>query len=249
MIENCLNNTKKFYDETPIEIWKNVLSEEMNMNYAFGNSVINNKTFFKDVTTVLDVGCGWGASAHFIKTISPNTRVTGLTESRQQAEYIGNKFNVILANANEYTTNSNYDIVTFIQSITHMKDIAFSNLTKTTDKVFINDFVFTNASDFHLNENWVMKIRTIDNWKKLFDDNEFEIKMFNILPLQEYVKHSEFWLNNINKYKYNNITWQMTVLEKLCRHFSSKKITNTEHIYPYKSDTFLVDIYAERKRG
>lgn len=249
MLDAYLDNTKKFYDETPIKVWKNVLSEKTYMNYAFGDSIKNNKTIFEGVTTVLDVGCGWGASAQAIKSIAPNARVIGLTESKQQADYIGNKFDVILANANECTVNSKYEIVTFIQSITHMKDVAFSNLTKTTNRVFINDFVITNKNDFLLNENWVMKIRTIDNWKKLFDENGFEIKMFNVLPLSEYVENSEFWLNNINKYEYNNITWQISVLEKLCQAFlnKSKNFTNTEHLYPYKSEVFLVDIYAERK--
>jgi cyclopropane fatty-acyl-phospholipid synthase-like methyltransferase len=247
MEENYLNNSKRFFNETPIEVWKNILSEETYMNYAFGESILNNRKIFENVTTVLDVGCGWGGSLHRIKSISPNAHITGLTESKQQSDYIGNKFDVILANANEYAIKSEYDIVTFIQSLTHMKDKAFSNLTKTTDRVFINDFLITNKDDFYLSEKWVMKIRTIDNWQKLFNENGFEIKSFNILPLQEYIKHSEFWLNNINKYNYSNITWQITVLEKLCRHFLGKKITNTEHLHPYKDDTFLVDIYAERK--
>lgn len=249
MSEEYLDNSKKFYEETPLEIWKNVLGKETHMNYAFGESIINNRNIFENVSTVLDVGCGWGGSLHCIKSISPNAHITGLTESKQQADYIGNEFNVILANANEYTTNSKYEIVTFIQSITHMKDVAFSNLAKTTDRIFINDFVIINKNEFYLNENWVMKIRTIDNWKNMFHENGFEIKSFNILPLQEYKKNSAFWLDNIVKHNYSNITWQISVLEKLCRHFLGKRITNTEHLHPYKSDTFLVDIYAERNNG
>jgi hypothetical protein len=122
-------------------------------------------------------------------------------------------------------------------------------LAKTTDRIFINDFVQTNKSDFYLNENWVMKIRTIDNWKNMFNENGFEIKSFNILPLQEYKKNSAFWLDNIVKHNYSNITWQISVLEKLCRAFLNKEITNTEHLHPYESDVFLVDIYAERNNG
>ncbi len=130
-----------------------------------------------------------------------------------------------------------------------MKDTAFSNLAKTTDRIFINDFVITNKSEFYLNENWVMKIRTIDNWKNMFHENGFEIKSFNILSLQEYKKNSAFWLDNIVKHNYSNITWQISVLEKLCRAFLNKEITNTEHLHPYESDVFLVDIYAERNNG
>ncbi len=249
MSEEYLNNSKKFFDETSIEVWKNILSEETQMHYAFGESILNNRKIFENVDTVLDVGCGWGGSLHRIKSISPNAHITGLTESKQQADYIGDEFNVILANANEYTTNSKYEIVSFIQSITHMKDTAFSNLAKTTDRIFINDFVITNKSEFYLNENWVMKIRTIDNWKNMFHENGFEIKSFNILSLQEYKKNSAFWLDNIVKHNYSNITWQISVLEKLCRFFLNKEITNTEHLHPYKSGIFLVDIYAERNNG
>jgi hypothetical protein len=245
MQENYLDNTKKFYDETPIEVWKNVLSDDM--HYSFGNSIKNNKTIFEGVTTVLDVGCGWGASAQAIKSIAPNAHVTGLTESKQQVDYIGNKFDVILANANEYIINSKFEMVTFIQSLTHMKDIAFLNLTKSTDKVFVNDFIITNENNFLLNETWLMKVRTEDNWKKIFDKSGFEIKLFNILPLNEYIKNCEFWLNNINKYGYNNITSHMTALENLCKAYLSETFTNTEHLYPQTSRVFLVDIYAERK--
>ncbi len=76
-----------------------------------------------------------------------------------------------------------------------------------------------------------------------------QIKSFNILSLQEYKKNSAFWLDNIVKHNYSNITWQISVLEKLCRAFLNKEITNTEHLHPYESDVFLVDIYAERNNG
>lgn len=242
--------TKLFYDETTIDIWKNILTEKRNMNYAFGKSIINNASLFQNIETVLDAGCGWGGSISRIKSINPAIKATGLTESSQQAEYIGNKFDVIVANANEYKVQSQYDMVTFIQSITHMKDIAFSNLTKTTNKVFINDFVSPAKETSHISEKWVMKIRSISDWERLLKE-EFEIKKFDILPLQEYVEDSLFWLNNINKHKYNGITWQVTVLENLCKSFitRSKNFTHKEHLPPYLPDTFLVDIYAERKCG
>ncbi len=89
MSEEYLDNSKRFYNETPIEVWKNILSEETYMNYAFGESILNNRKIFENVTTVLDVGCGWGGSLHRIKSISPNAHITGLTESKQQADYIG----------------------------------------------------------------------------------------------------------------------------------------------------------------
>ena len=246
--EEYLNSSKNFFDETSIEIWKNVLSEETQMHYAFGESILNNRNIFENLSTALDVGCGWGGSLHKIKSISPNAHITGLTQSEQQASYIGDKFDVILANANEYITNSRYEIVSFIQSICHMKDTAFLNLAKSTDRIFINDFMTTDIDGSYLNERWVMKFRTIDDWEKMFNENGFEIKSFNILPLQVFKNNSAFWLNNIIKHNYSNITWQISVLEKLGRDFLDKKYTNTEHLYPYKSGTFLVDIYAERNR-
>ncbi len=48
MSEEYLDNSKRFYNETPIEVWKNILSEETYMNYAFGESILNNRKIFEE---------------------------------------------------------------------------------------------------------------------------------------------------------------------------------------------------------
>ena len=239
-------DTKFFYDETPLYMWKDVLGESM--NYAFGNSITKNAELFKDASSILDVGCGWGSSAKRVRTINTTAKIDCLSESTVQLSHIDSSFGKILADANEYVPTKSYDLVMFIQSLTHMQNSAFVNATKTTDRVFVNDFVVTHKESYML-EPWCMRIRSIDEWNELFDVAGFVMKSFDVLPLQEYMEYSKMFLDNITKYGYSGKTLQITVLESLCRDFLSKesKISGLEHKEPYGQHVFLIDLHGERK--
>lgn len=245
-MSDIFNHSKKFYEATPLDTWKSVLGDSM--NYCFGNSISNNPEVFENRKTILDIGCGWGASANRMKSISKDATITCVSNVQTQLDYIGNKYKTIYADANEYIPTKKYELVTFFQSLTHMRDSALKNVFDSTDRIFINDFVFPISGAPVWATTWVMKIRSISCWEKLFKESGFEIKKFNILPLEHYMPDAQLWLDNIYKYEVQNTTWQMLSLEKLCTTLLEKQanMDNKEHLPPYKPDVFLVDIYAER---
>jgi cyclopropane fatty-acyl-phospholipid synthase-like methyltransferase len=217
------------FNDVPLDTWKKVLND--NMDYHFRENILN-REIFENVHTVLDVGCGWGGTLRDIKRLY-NIEATGLTNSPQQYEYIGH--DVILADANTWESKRRWDLITFIQSFTHMRDEALILRSYNTNKIFISDFYIEDENSYFVPD-WVMEIRTREKYEKLISQIGFEIKSFKTFPHSEYKKNAEFWLNNIQQNKVTN-GWQINVLERFC-----KSVLLGRH------DNFkMCDIYAERK--
>ena len=97
------------------------------MDYSFIPEAVDNPCF-SSVSTVLDVGCGWGANIRTLKN-KYNIKTTGLTNSLQQFDLLKNE-DIILSDAEDYVPDKEYDLIMFVQSITHMKNNA--NIRKYT---------------------------------------------------------------------------------------------------------------------
>ena len=220
----------ELFDEVPLETWQSVLNT--NMDYHFLDIPIENNSVFNNVKTVLDVGCGWGGMMRDLSHIY-NIKCTGITNSPQQKEYIGD--NVILADANTLNISDMFDLAIFIQSFTHMADDAVYSISKNTSKIFISDFVFKGD---HRREvpDWCMTIRTQNDYIEIFDKAGFEIKSFKEYPLNTYNKNAKLWLENIQNNKITN-GWQIIVLERFCK-FILKNMNTDMHI---------CGVYAEKK--
>ena len=227
-----LLDAKRIYDDVPIEVWQKVLNE--NMDYSFNLDWVFLPQF-ADYKTVLDVGCGWGSNIRTLRNMY-GTNVTGLTHSEQQAEYLKDE-DVILANANEFKTNKKYDCITYIQSITHMRDTSVTNLANATDNFFITDYIVTDRFTPKFNPQWAMKIRTEKEYRDMFKSIDFEIDYFNILPYEAYHKKARLWLNNIYSHNITN-GHQINMLQRICEDI----IGNMHRL----QNILMVDIHARR---
>ena len=127
---------KRIYDDISLDVWKKVLNE--NMDYSFIPEAVDNPCF-SSVSTVIDVGCGWGANIRTLKN-KYNIKTTGLTNSLQQFDLLKNE-DIILSDAEDYVPDKEYDLIMFVQSITHMKNSVLKNYQSATNKIFITDFV------------------------------------------------------------------------------------------------------------
>lgn len=223
------SKTEALFDDIPLETWKLVLNE--NMDYHFNDKIFHNP-IFENVSTVLDVGCGWGGSLRDLKKLY-NIEATGLTESLQQYEYI-TEHDVILADANTWVSDRIFDLVMFIQTFTHMEDQALVLRSYNTDKIFVSDFMIKDKQE-KVVPDWKMVIRTEDQYRNLFEKIGFDIKSFKVQPRSMYKRNAKFWLKNIQKNKVTN-GWQINVLERFCKDI----LSNRHH------NIFICDIYAER---
>lgn len=221
----------ELYNEIPLEIWQSILNE--NMDYHFLDITIENNSIFNGVKTVLDVGCGWGGTMRDLSRIY-NIECTGITNTPQQKEYVGD--NAILADANTLELDVHFDLIIFIQSFCHMTDDALYLRAKNTNKIFMSDFMIGgNESDW--SPDWLSCTRTEKHFDDLFKNIGFKVKKKVIHPYEAWYKNGEYWLNRI---KENNVTsgHQIIQLEKFCAFimcglFEHRKIS-------------IVDYYAER---
>nr|C3SBS8.1 RecName: Full=(S)-tetrahydroprotoberberine N-methyltransferase; Short=EcTNMT [Eschscholzia californica]ACO90222.1 tetrahydroprotoberberine N-methyltransferase [Eschscholzia californica] len=85
----------------------------------------------KDGQTVLDIGCGQGGLVLYIAEKYKNCHVTGLTNSKAQANYIEQQaekleltnVDVIFADVTKFDTDKTYDRILVVETIEHMKNI------------------------------------------------------------------------------------------------------------------------------
>jgi SAM-dependent methyltransferase len=222
----------ELFDEITLDTWQTVLGN--NLDYHFSNICLETNPVFNGVSSVLDVGCGWGGTMRDLKHLY-GIKSKGITCSKQQKEYIGE--DAILADANSLVLKDKFDLVIFIQSFCHMEDNALYLRAQNTNKIFISDFM-THGNETVIAKEELMIMRTEKHFDKLFEDIGFKITEKVIRPQEDFVPNAQIWLDNIRSNKITN-GWHIIQLEKLCANivsglFKNKKIS-------------IVDYYAERK--
>lgn len=107
-----------------------------------------------DGARILDLGCGWGSLSLYLAEKYPNARITSVSNSGPQREWIqaraaergiGNRLNVITADMNEFDTEYRFDRVVSIEMFEHMnnwKELLrrVSGWLKPGGKVFLHVF-------------------------------------------------------------------------------------------------------------
>jgi len=106
-----------------------------------------------DGQDILELGCGWGSLTYFIAQKFPNSKITAISNSKDQRNFIqqkNNKLNlqnikVINADMNDFSTNEKFDRVISIEMFEHMRN--YDELLKRIDgwlkqngKLFVHIF-------------------------------------------------------------------------------------------------------------
>lgn len=174
----------------------------------------------KDGMDILELGCGWGSLTLFLAKKYPNSKITAISNSSSQREFIEGKaqergiknLQVLTQDMNTFSIDRQFDRIVSIEMFEHMRNynVLFekvSNWLKDDGKVFIHIFCHKSASYFFETEgddNWMGKYFFTGGVMPSFDLFE---RVQDSLILDEkwkvngksYQETSEAWFNNMDK--------------------------------------------------
>ena len=99
-------------------------SEESMLELSFKRAQL------KDGDSILELGCGWGSLTCYMASKLPNSKITAVSNSKDQKEHILNRcknqglgnIEVITEDMNDFETEKNYDRVVSIEMFEHMRN-------------------------------------------------------------------------------------------------------------------------------
>ena len=117
-----------------------------------------------DGDSILELGCGWGSLTCYMASKLPNSKITAVSNSKDQKEHILNRcknqgldnIEVITADMNDFETENKYDRVVSIEMFEHMRNYKkllskISSWLHDGGKLFIH--IFTHQSVVYPFEN------------------------------------------------------------------------------------------------
>lgn len=130
-----LGESKILYPKYSMALWeKGALNLEQAQKHMLDDLL--QKVGIEDGDKILDLGCGWGSAANYILSKFPHAKVTGLTLSHQQCEYMRKKmkdtnsylgsdrFTLYEADFNEVSFGNKFDKVISIGVFEHIGNLA-----------------------------------------------------------------------------------------------------------------------------
>ena len=124
----------------------------------------------KDGQTILELGCGWGSLSLWMAEHYPNAKITGVSNSNSQREYIMaqaelkgfRNLTIITADMNEFEAPSTYDRVVSVEMFEHMRNyqVLYAKVAswlKPQGKFFKHIFV-------HRNTPYLFEVKDENDW-------------------------------------------------------------------------------------
>ena len=201
--------------------WKNGVTS-IDQSEADMLELTTERAELKDGMSILELGCGWGSLSLYMAAKYPNAKITGVSNSRTQKEYIDNaaearglkNLTIITADMNKFTVDGKFDRVVSVEMFEHMR-----NYEKLLEKVsgFLNEngklfvHIFTHKTYSYLFEvkdetDWMSKyfftggIMPSDHLLMYFPKHLAIEKHWHV-PGVHYYKTSEAWLSNMDAHK------------------------------------------------
>lgn len=176
----------------------------------------------KDGMEILELGCGWGSLSLFMAMKYPNARITGVSNSRTQKEYIDREaakrglanLTIITADMNTFTIDRTFDRVVSVEMFEHMRNYEkllekVASFLKREGKLFVH--IFTHKEFAYLFEvkdesDWMSKyfftggIMPSDHLLMYFPKHVTIRKHWHVSGTH-YSKTSEMWLKNMDAHE------------------------------------------------
>jgi len=164
--------------EVPPAFFENVLGKHLKYSSGYWPDGVNSldeseesmlKLSFEraqlaDGDSILELGCGWGSLTCYMASKLPNSKITAVSNSKDQKEHILNRcknqgldnIEVITADMNDFETENKYDRVVSIEMFEHMRNYKkllskISSWLNDDGKLFIH--IFTHQSVVYPFEN------------------------------------------------------------------------------------------------
>ncbi len=164
--------------EVPPAFFENVLGKHLKYSSGYWPDGVNSldeseesmlelsfeRAQLVDGDSILELGCGWGSLTCYMASKLPNSKITAVSNSKDQKEHILNRcknqgldnIEVITADMNDFETENKYDRVVFIEMFEHMRNYKkllskISSWLNEDGKLFIH--IFTHQSVVYPFEN------------------------------------------------------------------------------------------------
>ena len=164
--------------EVPPAFFENVLGKHLKYSSGYWPDGVNSldeseesmlelsfeRAQLADGDSILELGCGWGSLTCYMASKLPNSKITAVSNSKDQKEHILNRcknqgldnIEVITADMNDFETKDKYDRVVSIEMFEHMRNYKkllskISSWLNDDGKLFIH--IFTHQSVVYPFEN------------------------------------------------------------------------------------------------
>lgn len=176
----------------------------------------------QDGMSILELGCGWGSLTLWMAEHYPNSRITAVSNSNSQRDYIESQaseqnltnITVITKDMNDFETSVRFDRIVSVEMFEHMRNYELllsriSSWLKPTGKLFVHIFA-------HKDSAYEFQTQGADNWmgryfftggmmpaQQIFNEFEEHMRVTKqwVWDGTNYQKTSEAWLQclDLNK--------------------------------------------------